>query len=112
MFACGQGLCSKKQAEADRFFAEAPFCFAGRHEGSLRSFSSGPKNEPFFETLWATIFSGIKPCAGIGYAVKADPSKPLSKKEQKAEARTLKQAQKIKKKADKQYQKQLKKQDI
>jgi len=51
-----------------------------------------PKNDPFFETLWATLFSGIKPCAGIGYAVKPDPGKPLSKKEQKAKAKALEQA--------------------
>lgn len=71
-----------------------------------------PKSDPFFETLWATIFSGIKPCAGIGYAVKPDAGKPLSKREQKAEAKTLKQAIKAKKQADKQYQKQLKKQEV
>jgi hypothetical protein len=70
-----------------------------------------PKNDPFFETLWATLFSGIKPCAGIGYAVKPDPGKPLSKKEQKAKAKALKQAVKAKKQADKQYQKKLKKQE-
>jgi len=70
-----------------------------------------PKSDPFFETLWATIFSGIKPCAGIGYAVKADPNKPLSKQEAKARAKALKLAVKTKKKADKEYQKQRKRQE-
>lgn len=69
-----------------------------------------PKNHPFFESIWETLFSGIKPCAGIGYAVKKDENNPLDKRERKAEKKALKKAEKNKKKADKQYQKQLKKQ--
>lgn len=69
-----------------------------------------PKNYPFFRTLWATLLSGIRPCAGMGYAVKPNPSKPLSAKEQKAQRKALKKAIKEKKKADKQYKKQQRKQ--
>ena len=70
-----------------------------------------PKNYPFFKTLWETLLSGIKPCAGIGYAVQTDnTAKPLDKKEQKAQAKALKITIKAKKKADKEYQKRLKKQ--
>lgn len=69
-----------------------------------------PKNHPFFQSIWETLFSGIKPCAGIGYAVKKDENSSLDKKERKAEKKALKKAEKNKKKADKQYQKQLKKQ--
>jgi hypothetical protein len=69
-----------------------------------------PKNYPFFKTLWATLLSGIEPCAGVGYAVQPDPAKPLSKEEQKAAAKALKKTIKAKMEADKQYQKHLKKQ--
>jgi hypothetical protein len=42
--------------------------------------------------LWATLFTGIKPCAGIGYAAKPEAGTPLSKKEVKAKAKALKKA--------------------
>ena len=67
-----------------------------------------PRNYPFFTTLWETLLSGLKPCAGLGYAVKPDPAKPLTKQEQKAEKKALKAALKAKKKADKAYRKKLK----
>lgn len=68
-----------------------------------------PMNYPFFRTLWSTLLSGIKPCAGVGYAVNSRASQPLSAKEQKARRKALKKALKEKKKADKQYQKQRRK---
>jgi hypothetical protein len=67
-----------------------------------------PKNYPFFKTLWTTLLSGLKPCAGVGYAVKPDPAVPVSKQEQKAKQKALKAAVKAKKKADKAYRKKLK----
>ena len=68
-----------------------------------------PRNYPFFKTLWETLFSGIKPCAGIGYAVKPDAAKPLTKQEQKAKAKALKASIKAKKKAEKEFRKKLNK---
>jgi len=70
-----------------------------------------PKNYPFFKTLWQTLLSGIKPCAGVGYAVKPVPGKPVSKEEQKAEAKALKKTIDDKKDADKLYKKKLKAQN-
>ena len=69
-----------------------------------------PKSYPFFEAVWETLLSGIKPCVGVGHAVQPEPSKPLSKKEQKAIKKALRKAKKAKKKADRQFQKALKKQ--
>ncbi|MDP9078887.1 MAG: hypothetical protein M3O71_15770 [Bacteroidota bacterium] len=71
-----------------------------------------PKNYPFFKSLWFTLLSGIKPCAGVGYAVKPDPAKLLSKKEQKAKDKALRKAIKAKEKADKQFKEQLKKKGL
>jgi hypothetical protein len=67
-----------------------------------------PKNYPFFKTLWETILSGLKPCAGMGYAVKPATAKPLTKQEEKANKKALKAAIKARKKADKAYRKKLK----
>ena len=69
-----------------------------------------PKSYPFFKTLWASLLSGIKPCAGMGDTQKQAVPKPLTKKEQRAKDKALKKALKEKKKADKAYRKQLKKQ--
>ena len=69
-----------------------------------------PKNYPFFETLWASLLSGIKPCAGMGDTQKQAVPKPLTKKEKRSRDKALKKALKQKKKADKAFRKQLKKQ--
>ena len=69
-----------------------------------------PKNFPFFKTLWASLLSGIKPCAGMGDTQKQAVPKPLTKKEKRARDKALKKALKQKKKADKAFKKQLKKQ--
>jgi hypothetical protein len=67
-----------------------------------------PKNYPFFKTLWETILSGLKPCAGMGYAVKPAAAEPLTKQQEKANKKALKATIKAKKKADKAYRKKLK----
>lgn len=83
---------------------------AGTQPRSARIVFLRPENYPFFKTLWATLLSGIKPCAGLGYAVKPAAGKPLSKQEQKAKKKALKKAVKEKKKADKLHKKALQKQ--
>jgi hypothetical protein len=69
-----------------------------------------PRNYSFFKSIWETLLSGLKPCVGVGSAVKPGPDKPLSEKEQKAKEKVLKKTLKAKKKAEKEYQKRIKKQ--
>lgn len=69
-----------------------------------------PNNYLFFKTLWASLLSGIKPCAGMGDTQKQAVPKPLTKKEKRAKDKAVKKALKEKKKADKAFRKQLKKQ--
>jgi hypothetical protein len=64
-----------------------------------------PASTPFFKSMWQTILSGIKPCAGLGKA-DAPPAKPLTEKEQKKQDKALKKAKKKADKAEKQFKKQ------
>ena len=63
-----------------------------------------PISTPFFRSIWLTLLSGIKECAGVG---KADnpPAKTTTDKELKKQAKDLKKAQK---KAEKEQKKQAK----
>lgn len=69
-----------------------------------------PKSSPFFKTLWSSLLSGIKPCAGMGDTQKQAVPKPLTKKEERAKKKAVKKALKEKAKADKVHRKQLEKQ--
>jgi hypothetical protein len=68
-----------------------------------------PASYPFFKTLWESLLSGIKPCAGMGDTQKQAVPAPMTKKEQRAKDKAVKKALKEKKKADKAFNKKLKK---
>ena len=68
-----------------------------------------PANIPFFGSIWQAILSGIKPCAGLGKAQEKTATAPMTKKEQKAQDKTLKKAKKNAAKEEQKFKKQQKK---
>jgi len=58
-----------------------------------------PPNYPFFRTVWLTILSGIKPCAGVGEAKEKQAMKQMDEHEKKKLEKERKKAEKERKKA-------------
>jgi hypothetical protein len=65
-----------------------------------------PPEVAFFGSIWAALYSGIKPCAGVGKAEPPATDTTLTKKQQRQKARAMKKAGKKAKKAEKQIKKQ------
>jgi hypothetical protein len=65
-----------------------------------------PKNAPFFQSMWQTLLSGIKPCAGLGQSETKPDIQPLTNKQQRQQKRALKKARKAADKAEKKFKKQ------
>ncbi|MFI5139215.1 MAG: hypothetical protein ACHQIM_15435 [Sphingobacteriales bacterium] len=65
-----------------------------------------PPEVSFFGSIWATLFTGIKSCAGIGTAQQQAANAPTTEKEQKAQAKGMKKAERKAKKEEKQIKKQ------
>jgi hypothetical protein len=68
-----------------------------------------PANFPFFKTVWQTILSGIKPCAGVGKAQEEKFKKQSADDAQKEQEDLLKDAKKKKEAEDKKFKEALKK---
>ncbi|RFZ81214.1 DUF748 domain-containing protein [Mucilaginibacter terrenus] len=64
-----------------------------------------PPTFPFFKTVWQTLFSGIKPNAGVGRAKEEQALKEMDKHDKKVKERALKKAEKAKKKAEEEAKK-------
>jgi hypothetical protein len=64
-----------------------------------------PKNFPFFKTIWQTLFSGIKPSAGLDKktveAIATMKNNKALKKQERLKKKALKQEQKAEKKREK-----------
>lgn len=67
-----------------------------------------PSNFPFFKTVWLTILTGIKNCAGIGPAQEKKLSQQSNTDDKKEQEKIIKNAVKEKEKADKQFKEKLK----
>ncbi|MEO7215824.1 hypothetical protein [Mucilaginibacter sp.] len=68
-----------------------------------------PANFPFFKTVWQTILSGIKPCAGVGKAQEEKFKKQSADEAKKDQEDLLKDAKKKKEAEDKKFKEALKK---
>jgi hypothetical protein len=68
-----------------------------------------PANFPFFKTVWQTILSGIKPCAGVGKAEEEKFKKQSADDAKKDQEDLLKAAKKKKEAEDKKFKEALKK---
>ncbi|AMR30598.1 hypothetical protein A0256_03750 [Mucilaginibacter sp. PAMC 26640] len=68
-----------------------------------------PKNFPFFKTVWQSLLSGIKPCAGIGQSEEKKFDEQTNGKTEKEQERLLKDATKRKEQLDKDFKKELEK---
>ncbi|RWY49172.1 hypothetical protein [Mucilaginibacter gilvus] len=68
-----------------------------------------PANFPFFKTVWQTILSGIKPCAGVGKAEEEKFKKQSADEAKKDQEDLLKDAKKKKEAEDKKFKEALKK---
>ncbi|MBD1365607.1 hypothetical protein IDJ77_17460 [Mucilaginibacter sp. ZT4R22] len=68
-----------------------------------------PANFPFFKTVWQTILSGIKPCAGVGKAQEEKFKKQSADDAKKEQEDLLKDAKKKKEAEDKKFKEALKK---
>lgn len=68
-----------------------------------------PKNFPFFKTVWQSLLSGIKPCAGMGQSEEKQFNEQTKGKTEKEQEKLLKDATKRKEQQDKDFKKQLEK---
>jgi hypothetical protein len=69
-----------------------------------------PANFPFFKTVWQTVLSGIKPCAGVGKAEEEKFKKQSADDARKEQEDLLKDAREKKEAEDKKFKEALKKQ--
>jgi hypothetical protein len=69
-----------------------------------------PASFPFFKTVWLTVLSGMKACAGVGEAQEQKFKKQMTQGDKKEQEKMLKDAKKKKDQADKDFKEKLKQQ--